>query len=58
MNEWITFWKIVCVIGFASFYLVALAIIPLGARDLVRLLQHLARPRTTHNDQYIEQDGT
>lgn len=41
MDGWITFWKLVCLIGFAAFYLLVLAVIPLGARDLLRLFRHL-----------------
>lgn len=38
-----TFWKVACIVGFASFYLLVVAIIPLGARDLLRLFRHLER---------------
>ena len=41
MDGWITFWKLACLIGFAAFYLLLLVVIPLGARDLVRLFRHL-----------------
>ena len=43
MEDWITFWKLACCIGFAAFYLLTLAVIPLGARDLFRLFRHLSR---------------
>jgi len=43
MDGWIAFWKVVCVVGFVSFYILVVVIIPLGARDLRRLFQHLAR---------------
>lgn len=43
MQGWIAFWKAVCIIGFVSFYILVLVIIPLGARDLRRLFRHLAR---------------
>ena len=50
MEGWITFWKIACIVGFASFYLVVLVIIPLGARDLIWLLRHLSAKRTTRDE--------
>ena len=43
MDGWIAFWKIACLVAFSLFYVVVLAIIPLGARDLVRLFRHLSR---------------
>jgi hypothetical protein len=41
MDGWIAFWKIACLVGFTAFYLLVAAILPLGARDLVRLFRHL-----------------
>ena len=41
MEGWINFWRVVCLIGFAAFYVLVLAVIPLGARDLLRLFRHL-----------------
>lgn len=43
MDGWITFWRVACLIGFAAFYVLVLAVIPLGARDLLRLFRHLGR---------------
>ena len=43
MDGWIAFWEVACLVGFVAFYLVVAAIIPLGARDLVRLFRHLSR---------------
>ena len=43
MESWIEFWKYACLIGFGLFFLLALAIIPLGARDLGRLFRYLRR---------------
>lgn len=43
MDGWIAFWKIACIVGFVAFYILAVAIIPLGARDLLRLFRHLSR---------------
>jgi hypothetical protein len=43
METWAAFWKAACAIGFAAFYLLVLFIIPLGARDLIRLFRHLGR---------------
>jgi len=42
MDAWIEFWKYACLIGFGLFYLLVLIVIPLGARDLMRLFRHLA----------------
>jgi len=41
VDGWITFWTIACTVGFAAFYLLVLAVIPLGAIDLARLFKHL-----------------
>ncbi|NQT87799.1 hypothetical protein HQ560_13605 [bacterium] len=43
MDGWIQFWKIACIVGFSLFYIVVIAIIPLGGRDLLRLFRHLDR---------------
>ena len=43
MDGWIAFWKIACLVGFSLFYVVVLAVVPLGARDLARLFRHLNR---------------
>jgi hypothetical protein len=42
MEAWIAFWKYACLIGFAAFYLLVLAIIPLGAIDLAKLFRQLS----------------
>ena len=47
MESWITFWKIACIVGFSAFYILALVVIPLGAKDLVALFRHLSRDRDT-----------
>ena len=41
MDGWIAFWKIACLVGFAAFYLLVVFVLPLGARDLLRLFRHL-----------------
>ena len=41
MQQWIAFWKIVCLVGFAGFYLSVLVIVPLGIRDIIVLLRRL-----------------
>jgi len=51
MNGWITFWKIVCIIGLGSFYLSVLVIIPLGARDITALLKQLGSKRDRDDKQ-------
>jgi len=43
MAGWVTFWKIACIIGFGSFFVLVLFVIPLGAKDLLTLLGHLGR---------------
>lgn len=40
-----TFWTVIFIAGLTSFYLLVLILIPLGARDLYRLLKTL-RSRT------------
>ena len=43
MNEqaWIQFWKIVLIVGLGSYFLLAIAIVPAGARDILRLFKKL-----------------
>lgn len=43
MSGWIAFWKYACIAGIGAFYALVLAVIPLGARDIARLLRDLAR---------------
>jgi hypothetical protein len=45
MNEqaWIDFWQVVLTIGLGSYALLALVIVPCGARDIYRLFQTLDR---------------
>lgn len=42
MESWIAFWKYACIVGFGCFYLLAVVVIPLGARDLMRLFRRLS----------------
>ena len=47
MNEyagWIEFWKWLLIVGLGSFFLLVLVVLPLGARDLVRLFRRLEDP--------------
>jgi len=55
MDGWITFWRFAYIIGLSSFFLLAIVIVPLGARDLVRLFKHLDRKT---NQQPPREDGT
>ncbi len=50
MDGWITFWKIACTVGFVAFYLLVAVVIPLGARDLARLLRFLSTKRASQPD--------
>ena len=40
-TAWIPFWETVLTIGFGSFALLVLLVIPLGARDILRLFRKL-----------------
>jgi len=40
-SVWIKFWETVLTIGFGSFTILVLLIIPLGARDVFRLFKKL-----------------
>jgi hypothetical protein len=40
-TTWIKFWETVLMIGFGSFALLVLIVIPLGARDILRLFKKL-----------------
>jgi len=41
MSGWITFWLMACIVFFGAFALLALVVLPLGFRDLIRLFRHL-----------------
>jgi len=43
VEGWLTFWKWAYLIGLISFAVLVVAVIPLGARDLIRLFRHLER---------------
>ena len=40
-SVWIKFWEAVLTIGFGSFAILVLVVIPLGARDVFRLFKKL-----------------
>ena len=44
-SPWLTFWTVVLLLGLGSFYLVVLIVIPLGARDVKRMLSSLGTAR-------------
>ncbi len=60
MDSWVIFWKWAYLIGLVSFAVLVVVVIPLGARDLVRLFQHLQgqddQPQAT-KDEDIETTG-
>jgi hypothetical protein len=41
MNELATFWKWAYILGLGSYALIAIVVIPLGVRDLVRMFRLL-----------------
>jgi len=41
--SWVTFWTVACLVGFTAFYVLAVAVVPLGAIDLMKLFRHLSR---------------
>jgi len=47
MSGLILFWTIICIVGLVTFYLLVLAIIPLAARDLLRLFKALKKKNAT-----------
>ncbi len=50
MDSLKTFWSMAYIIGLALFALMALIIIPLGFRDLIRLFAHLNEDRRNGSD--------
>ncbi|MBL4885585.1 MAG: hypothetical protein JKY95_13765 [Planctomycetaceae bacterium] len=50
ITSWILFWKYLLIIGFGSFAILVLVIIPLGARDVFRLFKNLDEKSTTPPD--------
>ena len=51
INTWIEIWKWVLIIGLGSFFLLAIVVLPLGARDLVRLFRRLDDPSRDSDDE-------
>lgn len=49
-QSWKDAWTWIYMLGIGSFYLLVLAVIPLGFRDLVRLFAHLSQCREDHLD--------
>jgi hypothetical protein len=49
-DAWITFWEWAFLIGIGSFFLLVIAVIPLGARDLAALFRHLSQEADTLHD--------
>jgi hypothetical protein len=43
VSGWAGFWQGACAVGFVAFYALVAIVVPLGARDLVRLFRHLSR---------------
>ena len=50
IDIWIAIWKWVLIAGLGSFFLLALVVLPLGARDLVRLFRRLDDPSRDADD--------
>ncbi len=59
VSPWLDFWSVVLIVGLGSYYLIVLAVIPLGARDIRRLLVTLnaARSLQPHDDDSIATHG-
>lgn len=49
-TAWIKFWEIVLTIGFGSFAILVLIVIPLGARDVLRLFKKLDAGSTQNKE--------
>ena len=49
-SPWVTVWQVVLVIGLSSFFLLALVVIPFGARDIKRLFEKLDTARKQEED--------
>lgn len=52
-HTWIQIWKYVLLAGLGSYALLALVIIPCGARDIYRLFQRLDRPDADDDDREL-----
>jgi hypothetical protein len=50
VDAWIRFWEIACIVGFGIFYVLVIAIIPAGGRDLFRLFRHLSEQADAENE--------
>lgn len=47
---WIEIWWWILIIGLGSFFLLAIVVLPLGARDLLRLFRRLDDPERRSDD--------
>jgi hypothetical protein len=47
---WTEIWYWVLIVGLGSFFLLSLVVLPLGARDLVRLFRRLDDPSRDSDD--------
>lgn len=45
IDFWMSLWTWIYVLGLGSFFVIALAMVPLGARDVVRLLRAIQAAR-------------
>jgi hypothetical protein len=51
MESFMQFWTWVYVVGLGAFVLMAIVILPLGARDLLRLLRELDSDKRADDDE-------
>ena len=57
-TPWITIWAVILSLGLAWYYVIVLAVIPLGARDIRRLFARLdAGERRNHQEEIKEESG-
>jgi hypothetical protein len=53
IDIWIAIWKWILIIGLGSFFLLALVVLPFGARDLLRLFRRLDDPSREADDDSV-----
>ena len=58
MNGWLTFWAVSFAVIVAVYFLIAIILVPLGARDLLRLFRRLNQDAVTRRGGDSDHAGT
>lgn len=54
MNEWLIFWKLLCIINVVVYYLMAVILVPMAIRDMIILIRKLNINKNQTNETDIK----